>query len=180
MTQWTEAELKTAAAMDLYDTVKAFNDSFKDWEDLYNYRANFRFKYDEKTGRKSLDIADIEPVNTAPITQAQLDRAEKTVSEALKEVDEPSFTPPEIPAIPEEYKHPELGNVTEALQTELRTRVRSSVGYVLMNILSENDVLLLSALGIDGRQKILDVFMEECQSLKEDFQNGTSRPGAVT
>jgi len=168
-----DSEVKTQAALDLYDIVKAFNESFRDWEDLYNFRANFRFKYEEKDGRKSLDIADLEPLKIAPITQEQLDRAGETIKEALETVEEPQFTPPELTSSQEEFKYPELANVTQGLQNELRTLVRSNVGHLLMETLKENDVLLLSALGIDGRQKILDVLIEECQSLKEEF-NGTS------
>jgi hypothetical protein len=165
---------KAQAALDLYGAVKEFNENFRSWEDLYNYRANFCFKYDEHSGRKSLDIADIEPVNTAAITAAQLQAAGETIQEALEQVEEPSFVPPELQSEPVRY--PELTKVTNDLQNELKTKVKNTVSLVLMDILKENDLLLLSALGIDGRQKILDVFIEECQALKEGL-NGTSRSG---
>jgi hypothetical protein len=178
----TNPQEKAEAALSLYEVIKTFNQSFKDWEDIYEYRANFRFKYEEKTGRKTLDISDIEPVNLAPLTRESIQRAEEVVGNALKEVTDPAFVPPELDphgplaSRPEVHKFPELARVTETLQTELQTKVKSSIGNVLMGFLGQNDVLLLSALGIDGRAKILDVFIEVCGALKEE-KYGTSRTG---
>ena len=42
---------------------------------------------------------------------------------------------------------------------------------LLTQLLSEGDILILSLMGVDGRQKILDVFIKECQKLKEEFKD---------
>lgn len=42
---------------------------------------------------------------------------------------------------------------------------------VIAQLLSEGDVLVLGIIGIDGRQKILDVLIEQCQKLKKEFEN---------
>lgn len=162
-----EAE-QTQARADLADIVKSFNENFRDWEDIHEYRANFRFNYDEKSGRKILAIADIEPVNMQPITPESLKVAEETVGEALSHVDEQ-------PVEEQVHKFPELGKVSNELQNELKAKARNAVNGLVMGLLGQNDMLLLSALGIDAKEKILDVLIEECKSLKEEPKNGTSR-----
>jgi len=52
------------------------------------------------------------------------------------------------------------------MQSNLRTAIKTAVSRLLMESLGQNDALLLSALGIDGKEKILDLFIEECQHLK--------------
>lgn len=173
---------KEQATNDLQDILNAFNDNFRDWEELHNCRANFRFKYEEGSGRKILEISDIEEANFLPISLEQLQGAEETIDEALQNVlnetqgiDTPTFTPPEIA---NDIKFPELAPVTEALENGLSTKVRAAVSQTLMGLVGENDLLLLSALGIDGRQKILDVFIEECGTLKEEFAYATRTGGS--
>jgi hypothetical protein len=194
-----EAERDLAKA-DLEDIVKAFNDSFKDWEDFHSFGANFRFVYAEGTGRKSLQVSDLEPTIhcNSPVTQEQLKKAGDTIDAALMaalepdETDEvpafpptgdaPIFTPPEIAVADTEStaKFPELSKLTTALEDNLKSKVRAALSHLLMSTVGENDLLLLSALGIDGRQKILDVFSEECRTLKEEFAYATSRSGGWT
>ena len=168
----TNAEQRAEAALALYEVIKVFNQDFKDWEDLYDYRANFRFKYEEKTGRKTLDISDIEPMNLAPITRESINRAEEIVGDALSKVEDPPEAP--LAGSQESYKFPELAGVTQTLEDGLKAKVKDAVGSVLMGVVGQNDALLLSALGIDGRAKILDVFIEVCSALKEETY-GTSR-----
>ena len=156
---------ESLAATDLNDIVGAFNSSFTDWEDTHKNGANFRFVYNPETGRKYLkvmDIGDVDP--TAPMAgDPRIDLAGQTVAEALAEQEPP--------------RYPELAPVVDKMQSELKTRVRGLVTNLLIEAISEGDLLLLSALGIDGRVKILDVFSEECQTLKEEFSYGTSRTG---
>ena len=94
-----------------------------------------------------------------------IDNARSIVGSALEEMDKEEATT-------QEYKFPELAQVTDELQLNLKERVRTSVVQLITQAVGENDLLLLSALGIDGRGKMLDVFIEECQHLKEEFGNG--------
>ncbi|NBO55752.1 MAG: hypothetical protein EBU84_14465 [Actinobacteria bacterium] len=45
------------------------------------------------------------------------------------------------------------------------------VTTVVTNLLSEGDVIILGMMGIDGRQKILDVLIKQCEKLKKEIEN---------
>ena len=77
------------AKHEVEELVRTFNEFFKMWQDQYSYGANFRFKYDPDTGRKSLEIMDIAPIDpNKPKTQgdARILSAGVTLEQALKEI----------------------------------------------------------------------------------------------
>ena len=48
---------------------------------------------------------------------------------------------------------------------------RAVLPALLLQALTEGDAVLLSLGGIDAREKILDVFIAECNRLKEEIKN---------
>ncbi len=48
---------------------------------------------------------------------------------------------------------------------------RAVLPLLLLQALSEGDVVLLSLGGVDAREKVLDVFIAECNRLKEELKN---------
>jgi len=43
--------------------------------------------------------------------------------------------------------------------------------FAVIQILGDGDLVILSALGIDGRQEILDIFIEQCKQLKKEMSD---------
>lgn len=184
------------AKNELDQLLQTFNSSFREWEDKHMFGSNFRFEYD-KNGRKHLVVSDLAPtdvgkpfVGSVRVREAGLvldeqleavlkDIADQTVDPFKESKEEGSvMIPPEISdemarlgAIVPTPEIPELEAISVRLDQELRNRVRSSFMAVMEATLSEGDLLLLSALGVDGRHKILDVFIEECQSLKKELND---------
>lgn len=61
------------------------------------------------------------------------------------------------------------------LLDHLEVRAKEELLGTITRILGDADILFLSGLGIDGRQKILDVFIKQCRILKkEGFDHGTT------
>jgi hypothetical protein len=173
-----EAE-KAQAKLDLNEIVKDFNEQFQSWEDIHEFGANFRFAYQDGSncslrpaGRKILEVMDYAPNERRTISDMEIHAVSEVLGEALAQVQEEPK--PAVLSTPEPLKYPELAPVADRMQEELRNRIRKALTSILMDTLQEGDIFLLGALGIDGRQKILDVLSEECQTLKEDFAHGTS------
>ena len=160
------------AQADLQALVTVFNEEFRSWEDLHGCGANFRFAYDTQ-GRKSLGVSDVNSIRKDTPSLETLQNAGAKVAEALAKIEEEEKEPEAPPPPP--VKFPELENVTRKMEEDLRKNARTSILQLLASVVGQNDLLLLAALGIDGRAKILDVFIEECQTLKEEFAHGTSR-----
>lgn len=66
---------------------------------------------------------------------------------------------------------PGLKALVEKIDTKLAKEARGAIYDAINRVVAEGDLMVLGALGVDGRQKILDVFIEECQKLKEEFSN---------
>ena len=174
------------ARNELDQLLQAFNEAFRWWEDKYMYGCNFRFEYGED-GKKRMAVSDLAPMNPITIPKAgdpRLAEAGDFLEEQLNTVLEGTTTgmiAPDISDPSEEVAtavppcQEAFAAAGQAMEDSLRARVRNSLMSVIQDALSEGDLLLLSALGIDGRPKILDVFMEECQILKKELENESTR-----
>lgn len=54
----------------------------------------------------------------------------------------------------------------------LEEMARLAIFKAINQVLGGQDLLFLSGLGIDGRRKMLDVFIKECRKLKKENANG--------
>lgn len=54
---------------------------------------------------------------------------------------------------------------------QLEIKARNSLLQVINEVLGVGDLIMLSALNVDGRQKMLDVFIEQCQLLKKEMSD---------
>jgi hypothetical protein len=64
--------------------------------------------------------------------------------------------------------NPEFSEFIKDSEDRLRNSARLAITRVITQTLSDGDVTILSLMGIDGKQKLLDVLIEECQKLKEE------------
>lgn len=54
------------------------------------------------------------------------------------------------------------------LLEHLELRAREELLGTITRVLGDADILFLSGLGIDGRQKMLDIFIKQCKLLKKE------------
>lgn len=66
--------------------------------------------------------------------------------------------------------------VKQALLEALKSKARNSAIEALTKALTSGDLLILSGFGIDGKNVMLDIFIEECTKLKEE-EADEIRPG---
>lgn len=59
--------------------------------------------------------------------------------------------------------------VNKLLIAHLEMRARSAFIAAMGDVLKESDVLFLTAMGICGRKKMLDVFIKQCKLLKKEI-----------
>ena len=65
----------------------------------------------------------------------------------------------------------EFRRLAEDCLERIEMSAEGLVTTVVATLLSEGDVIVLGMLGIDGRQKILDVLIEQCQKIKKEIEN---------
>ena len=68
---------------------------------------------------------------------------------------------------------PEMETFVKEAEERLVLEAETMIPSFISQLLSEGDVLILSVLGVDAKRKILDVFINQCQKLKGDLENGT-------
>jgi hypothetical protein len=66
---------------------------------------------------------------------------------------------------------PEFQQFIKDANKRIEDEARSHVLNAIATIVSSSDILVLSTMGIDAKQKILEVFIMECNKLKEEFSN---------
>lgn len=62
----------------------------------------------------------------------------------------------------------DLDRLRALLTTSLENRAREEILAAIANVLGDGDLMFLSGLGIDGRQKMLDIFIEQCRLLSKE------------
>lgn len=55
------------------------------------------------------------------------------------------------------------------LKDSLRAKGREQILLAITTVLGDGDVMFLSGLGVDGRQELLNSFIQVCNELKEEF-----------
>lgn len=64
-----------------------------------------------------------------------------------------------------------LKQLAEEATARAAQAAQLSVPSLLMELISSSDVTILMVLGVDVRTEILDVFIAECNRLKEELKN---------
>lgn len=64
-----------------------------------------------------------------------------------------------------------LKTTKEEIRRSLRDKAKMQLTFAVIQILGDGDLVILSALGIDGRQEILDIFIEQCKQLKKEMSD---------
>ena len=65
----------------------------------------------------------------------------------------------------------ELNQVALDAESRLAQTAEALMPEIITSLFSSADLVILGALGIDARVKILDVFIQKCTKLKEDIEN---------
>lgn len=68
---------------------------------------------------------------------------------------------------------PEAIKYRDALVAELEANANRAAREIIANSVTGPSLAILSVLGIDGRVKILDIIITECQKLKEELEYDT-------
>jgi predicted transcriptional regulator len=60
------------------------------------------------------------------------------------------------------------------IRQSLHEKARLAINDAIASVLAQGDLVILSVLGIDGRVEMLDIFIEECESIKKEIiEDGT-------
>lgn len=70
--------------------------------------------------------------------------------------------------LPSEQGDTDMTAAIAELEKHLQEQARLAILNAINTVSTQGDIFILSALGIDGRQKMLDLFIRECQSLMEE------------
>lgn len=71
----------------------------------------------------------------------------------------------------DQIEDPVLKDFAQDCVNRINQSAENLILGLISSLLSEGDVIILSLMGIDGRQKILDVLIEQCEKLKKEFED---------